>query len=53
MRKISAVKWSVSVQDKCGNILFDPLLQSLESTTQVRNVSVAQELIDHVAVMKK
>ena len=35
-----------------GNMLFDPLSQSLGSTTQVHTVTVAQELVDHVAMMR-
>ena len=51
-RRISAVKWSVSVQDKFGNMLFDPLLQPLGSITHVSSVTVTQKLVDNIAMTR-
>ena len=39
-------------QDRFGNILFDPFLLYLENTTHVPTKTVAQELVDDVAMIK-
>ena len=40
------------MQDGLGNMLCDPLLQFLKSTTHVPTVTVAQELVNNVAIMR-
>ena len=40
-----------ALHDGFGNILFDPLLQTLGSTTHVLTIAVAQELVRDVAIM--
>ena len=52
MRKISAVVWRVSLQDRFWNILLDPLLLPLGSTTHLPTVIVAQALVDKVAMIR-
>ena len=43
----------MSLQDEYGNMLFDPLLQPLGSTTIVRTIVVAQKLAHDVAAMRR
>ena len=50
-RRISAVVWNASGKDGFGNLLLDPLLQTLVSTTHVLTVTVAKELVDNVAMI--
>ena len=42
----------MSLPNGFWNMLFDPLLQPSESTTHVWTITVAQELVANVAVMK-
>ena len=51
-KRVAAVVWIVSLQDRFGDILSYSLLQSLENTTHVPTNAVAQELVDDVAMMK-
>ena len=45
---MSAVVWSVSLQDGFGKMLLNPLLQTLGSTTHVSIVTAAQKLVENV-----
>ena len=51
-RKIAMVIWSVSLQNGFVNMLFDPLLQPLGSTTHVLTITVAQELVHKFAIIR-
>ena len=44
--------WSVPLQHGFGNMLIDPLLKLLESTTHVPTSAVTEELLYNVAMMR-
>ena len=43
---------SVSLQNGFGNMLFDLLLQPLESMTHIPTIAVAQEVVHDISMMK-